>query len=144
MRRLFPLIAVALVVAAASHAAEPDTAFLLEFLAGDYRLVGQLPDSGAAYVGRVTLTEHNGQFDVVRNIAGVSTQSTGRIEIVGEGTKVLRCKFAVGGTAYEATYLWKSDLDNYPRLTGHVYRAEGETKSPGLEALFHVPPTPEK
>ncbi len=59
---------------------KPDIAFLLGFLAGNYRLVGQKPDSGAVY----------------------------------------------------------------PRLTGYVYRLKGATKSPGIEALFHLPPTPAK
>ncbi len=119
-------------------------AFLLGFLAGDYRLVGQRPDSGAAYVGRVSLRPHDGKFDVTRTIEGVSTKSTATIETSAEGPAVLRSRFAVGGVGYEATYLWRSDLDNYPRLTGYVYRVHGKTKSPGLEALFHIPPTPDK
>jgi len=59
---------------------KPDVAFLLGFLGENYRLVGQKPDSGAAY----------------------------------------------------------------PRLTGYVYRLKGATKSPGIEALVHLPPTPAK
>lgn len=121
-----------------------DTSFLLGFLAGDYRLVGQRPGSGASYVGRVSFRERDGKFDVIRTIAGASTQTTAVIETSVEGSAVLRSRFTVGGVAYEATYIWHSDLDNYPRLTGYIYRAQGETESPGLEALFHIPPTPDK
>ncbi len=123
----------------------PDTKFLLGYLAGDYRLIGQQPDSGATYSGRVTLTEHEGRFDVVRTIAGVTTHGTATIETAGEGgTQVLRLRFTAGEVAQEVTYLWRSDMDNYPRLTGYLYRGKGITHSPGLEALFHVPPTPKK
>lgn len=123
----------------------PDTKFLLGYLAGDYRLIGQQPDSGATYSGRVTLTEHEGRFDVVRTTAGVTTHGTATIETAGEGgTQVLRLRFTAGEVAQEVTYLWRSDMDNYPRLTGYLYRGKGITHSPGLEALFHVPPTPKK
>lgn len=122
----------------------PDTSFLPGFLAGDYRLVGQRPGSGAPYVGRVSFRERDGKFDVIRTIAGVSTETTASIETAGDGSAVLRSRFTVGGIDFEATYLWHSDLDNYPRLTGFIYRAQGETESPGLEALFHIPPTPDK
>jgi hypothetical protein len=125
-------------------AAPPDAPFLLEFLAGDYRLIGQQPDSGAPYVGKVTLREQKGQFQVIRKTGDTTTHGTGSITTAGEATAVLRCRFDVAGVAYEATYLWRSDMDNYPRISGYVYRKQGETKSPGLEALFHVPPTPGK
>ncbi len=142
--RVFVAILVALACEPSAGVADPDTTFLLEFLAGEYRLIGQEPDSGASYVGQVSFCERDGQFDVVRTVGGVTTHGSGSIETAGEDTAVLRCRFTVAGVAHEVTYLWKSDLDNYPRLTGYVYRAQGETKSPGLEALFHIPPTPEK
>jgi hypothetical protein len=44
--------------------------------------------------------------------------------------------FTFEGVEYDATYLWQTDPDNYPRLTGHLYRPNNRTKSPGLEALF--------
>jgi hypothetical protein len=142
-----PIFVAIIVAIASSHAARadsPDTPFLLEFLAGDYRLIGQQPDSGAPYVGKISLCERNGQFELVRTVEGTTIHATGSITTAGEGTAVLKVQFTVGGVAYEATYLWRSDLDNYPRLTGYVYRKQGETHSPGLEALFHIPPTPEK
>jgi len=143
--RTFAALILALACQRTSATSQVDKTFLLGFLAGEYRLVGQAPDSGAAYVGQVTLRQHKGSLEIVRTVAGVSTRGSGTIEAAGEGgTLVLKARFSVSAVAYEATYLWKSDLDNYPRLTGYTYRAAGETKSPGLEALFHIPPTPKK
>lgn len=120
----------------------PEPKFLLGFLSGDYRLVGQRPDSGATYSGRVTLRESGRALAVTRVIAGVTSHGTASIETSHEGAQVIRMRFSFEGVNYAATYLWQTDLDNYPRLTGYVYRPRGETKSPGLEVLFHIPPTP--
>ena len=142
-----PVVLAIIVALACLHAicaAPLDVPFLLEFLAGDYRLVGQQPDSGTPYVGKVSFRERKGQFEIIRTVGGTTIHGTGIITTGGEGTAVLRCRFTVTKVAYEATYLWRSDMDNYPRLTGYVYHKQGETKSPGLEALFHIPPTPEK
>ena len=132
--------------AATTRAAEkkPDAEFLLGFLAGNYRLIGQKPDSGATYSGRLTLQQRGRAFHFTRTINRVTTEGTASIETTSEGSAVLRMRFPFDGVEHEATYLWQSDLDNYPRLTGYVYRLKGATKSPGLEALFHIPPTPAK
>jgi hypothetical protein len=122
----------------------PDAAALRGFLAGDYRLIGQEAGSGATYSGSIELREKEDGFAVTRIIAGVTTEGRAAIETSREGNPVLRIRFASEGRPYEGTYLWRSDLDNYPRLTGYVYLTEGELKSPGLEALFHIPPTPER
>ena len=122
----------------------PDAATLQSFLAGDYRLIGQEAGSGATYAGSIKLREKEDGFEVTRITAGVTTEGRAAIETSREGNPVLRMRFTSEGHSYEATYLWRSDLDNYPRLTGYVYLTEGEIKSPGLEALFHIPPTPEK
>lgn len=51
---------------------------------------------------------------------------------------VLRAHFSTDGQEYEATYLWRSELDNYPRVTGYIYLPKNQTKSPGIEALFPI------
>ena len=151
VRAVFPAIIAAAIflspVAPSSGAADvskktADAGFLLSFLSGDYRLVGQRPDSGATYSGQVTLRESGRALAVTRVIAGMTSHSTASIETSHEGAKVIRMRFSFEGVKYAATYLWQTDLDNYPRLTGYVYRPRGETKSPGLEVLFHIPPTP--
>jgi hypothetical protein len=50
---------------------------------------------------------------------------------------VLRIRFNDNGKEFEGTFLWRGDLDNYPRLTGFIYRGGSvQTKSAGLEAWF--------
>ncbi len=73
-------------------------------------------------------------------MGGRGVKGIGKIETVtSDKTKVLRVRFRSQGKDYEATYLIGSDLDNYGRLTGYVYFKDGETKTPGLEALFIEP-----
>ena len=118
----------------------PDVDFLLGFLAGEYRVVGQMPDGGGAYVGRIELKPKTATFELSRDIAGVTTKGTAFIETAGEGCPVLRIQFSLGAVDYEGTFQWRSDLDNYARMTGYIYRRNGETKSPGLEAWFPLTP----
>ena len=118
----------------------PDHEFLSGFLAGEYRIVGQLPDAGAGYVGRLVLKAKANGFEVSRAIAAVTTKGTAAIETAVEDCPVLRIRFTLDAVEYEGTFLWRSDLDNYPRLTGYIYRRVGGTKSPGLEAWFPLAP----
>src|SRR3954463_4791113 len=102
--RTFAAFICALALRNTTGAADVDKTFLLGFLAGEYRLVGQAPDSGAPYVGQVTLREHKGSLEIVRTVAGVSTRGSGTVEAAGEGgTLVLKARFSVSGVAYEAT-----------------------------------------
>lgn len=107
------------------------------FLAGSYWLIGKRPDGDVPYQGRVRLENRGDHLAVERTIAGVTSRGEARIEplTVGEG-EVLRLRFREAGTAFEATYLFQSDPDNYARLSGYVYRPGQPTGNPGLEALF--------
>jgi hypothetical protein len=49
---------------------------------------------------------------------------------------VLRVRFVRAGQEYEIPYLWRSDLDNYARLSGYLDQPGKQTDSPGMEALF--------
>jgi hypothetical protein len=114
-----------------------------EILVGDYRLIGQLPDSGATYSGRVTVRQQGGALKVTRTINGKAANGTAAVEFAPMAESwVPRMRFSMNGKDFEATFLWRNDLDGYARLSGYVYLAKGETKSPGLEALFSSPPTP--
>jgi hypothetical protein len=124
-------------------AKEPDRQFLIDYLKGDYIVIGKLPDSETTYQGRITLRPRELEFDVARTIAGKIEQGKAWIETTGkpDDVPVLRMRFRMDGNEYEATYLWRGDLDNYGRLTGYVYlQGQGKTKSPGLEALFPLEP----
>lgn len=61
-------------------------------------------------------------------------------------TQVLRMRFRSGNSSFEGTYLFHSDLDNYARITGYLYKVDPKTgvpvntKNPGLETLFPEAP----
>jgi hypothetical protein len=118
----------------------PDVEFLQGFLAGEYRIVGQAPDGGTPYSGHLTLKPKENAFEVSRDIAGVKINGSATIETAGEECPVLRIRFSLDTVEYEGTFLWHSDLDNYTRLTGYIYRRHGETKLPGFEAWFPLAP----
>jgi hypothetical protein len=110
---------------------------LYDFLCGSYQVIGKLPDSDQLYSGRVDLKRSAKHLEVLRSMGGRAVKGIGKIEIVTpDNIKVLRVRFQSEGKDYEATYLIGSDLDNYGRLSGHVCFKDGETKTPGLEALF--------
>ena len=117
---------------------QPDQESLQSYMAGEYDLIGRKPDSTATYTGHVTLQSENGVLEVTRTIAGKIDKCVARFDTVAGDDRipVLRMHFHLDGAEYDATYRWQSDPDNYPRLTGYVYRAG--IKLPGLGALFPI------
>ena len=116
---------------------------LLGFLTGSYRLIGKEPDSNKPFVGRVVINQKGQQLQVLRTVNGVTIEGIGRIEKAApESSRVLRIRFRSGNNKFEGTYLYHSDLDNYARITGYLYKIDPktgipiDTKNPGLEALF--------
>jgi hypothetical protein len=117
-----------------------DRKFLRGFMSGEYEFIGRKPDSTATYTGHVTLREESDTLYVTRIIDRKTTKATMRFETVGgtDRIPVARMQFTLDGVEYEATYMWSSDPDNYPRFSGYIYRPGNRTKSPGLEALFPI------
>jgi hypothetical protein len=134
------LVFLALSFAISGRCTKPvDEEFLRAFMAGDYELIGRKPDSTTTYSGRLTLRAEGDVLQATRTTDGTTTQATVRFDTAGaDRIPVLRMRFSADGIEYEATYLWQSDLDNYPRFTGVVYRADHQTKSRGIEALFPI------
>ncbi|MGD9949815.1 MAG: hypothetical protein AB7U29_15245 [Desulfobulbus sp.] len=114
---------------------------LCGFLAGTYIVVGKKVDSGQTYFGRVILRQNKEGLQVERIIGGKRLRGEGRIEhaLGSDAADVLRVRFVHQGEKYEITYLWRSDLDNYARLSGYVYKPGIQTDTPGLEVLFIDP-----
>ena len=137
MKKLTLIAVLMLVTLSSAFAEENESEFLYGFLEGTYEVVGRWPNSDETYSGKVILSRNGGHLKVVRMIHGKEGQGTGNIETAtADRVKVLRIHFSQGVKKYKATYLINSDLDNYGRLTGHVYLQHGKTKRPGLEALF--------
>ena len=113
-----------------------DEEFLRNYMAGEYELVGRKADSSATYNGHVTVRDEGGVLKVIRIVEGKTEECAARFDTVAgtDRIPVLRMRFRFDGKEYDATYIWQSDPDNYPRFTGYLYLSG--TKSPGLETLF--------
>jgi len=120
---------------------------LLGFLTGSYRLIGKELDSNKTFLGRVVINQKDKQLQVLRTVNGVTMEGVGRIEIAPlASSRVLRIRFTSGNNKFEGTYLYHSDLDNYARITGYLFKIDPktgvpiDTKNPGLEVLFPEAP----
>lgn len=115
-----------------------DEESLRGYMAGEYDLIGRKPDSTATYTGHVTIRYEGGALQITRTVEGKTDKCVAQFDTVAGADRiaVLKTHFRFEGNEYDATYLWHSDPDNYPRFTGYVYRAD--TKSPGLEAFFPI------
>ena len=111
---------------------------LSNFMAGEYELIGRIPDSTTTYSGRVTLRAEGADLAVIRTVNGKTQKCTARFDTVAGADRipVLRMRFVLDGVEYQATYRWETDPDNYYRFTS-VFGRDG-TKSAGLEALFPI------
>jgi hypothetical protein len=111
----------------------------VDYFVGEYAVIGRSPDSKASYSGTVKLqAQADGRFVMIRKIGGHESRGTAFLahaDPPADRPAVLRIRFNENGKEFEGTFLWRSDLDNYPRLTGFIYQ-NGKTKSPGLEAWF--------
>jgi hypothetical protein len=115
-----------------------DLDFVAGFVAGEYVAIGRKPESDATYTGRMIFTHEGKDLEFTRTVGGDTQCGTVVLDTKAaeSGRPVLRIRFSVNDQPYEATYLWHSDLSNFARLTGYVYLQKGNTKFPGLEALF--------
>lgn len=112
-----------------------------DYFVGKYAVIGRTPDSKVSYSGIVKLeAQADGRFVMIRKIGGHETKGTAFLDHAdppADRPAVLRIRFEENGKEFEGTFLWRSDLDNYPRLTGFIYRRSGaKTQSAGLEAWF--------
>ena len=112
-----------------------------DYFVGRYEVVGRKPDSKITYSGMIELRQKNGEdFVLIRRIDGHEIKGTATLDHAdppADHPAVLRIHFSENGREYEGIFLWRSDLDNFPRLTGLI--SEGgklKSKSVGLEAWF--------
>lgn len=138
MKRIILLaVSLNLLAVAGGWAQDAEVAFLRSFLQGTYQVIGKWPDSDESYHGKVVIKSKGDHLQVLRSIKGEETEGVGRIAFAtADRIKILQVEFLHRGRGYEATYMIDSDLDNYARLTGHLYLRTGTTGKPGLEALF--------
>jgi hypothetical protein len=131
------LAAAAMTQADQPNMAEEQEGSLLSALVGSYQVVGRFPESRKTYSGDMEISRKGDRLILEKKINGVKTTAEASIQsATADLIPVLRAAWKQGKIDYEATYLVHTDLDNYPRLTGYIYRSGRETKTPGLEALF--------
>lgn len=111
----------------------PDPAFF----AGGYRLVGKALGSEDTFTGTVHLRIAGDSLVVERTVNGKCIEGSWALEYaLGREMRVVRMRFPDGEAVLEATYQWHADFDNYPRLSGYLYRKGVATDDPGMEVLF--------
>jgi hypothetical protein len=114
----------------------PDASFFV----GSYRLIGKVLEGNEAFLGRVVLRAAGDSLIVERSVDSSTITGTWSLEYaLGKEMRVLRMRFPHNTPPLEATYQWSVDFDNYPRLSGHLYRLRERTGDPGMEVLFIEP-----
>lgn len=136
MRTLL-LTVLAILIATPTFADAEMGDFLSDFVVGRYHLIGKSPDAESAYHGRLEIYRDRTGLKLKRSIGKSSGVGTAAVESALNGdAAALRMRFSENQIAYESTCLIQGDLDNHARLSCHLYRQDGKTRQPGLEALF--------
>ena len=111
--------------------------FLSSFVQGKYLLVGKSLNSDQTYHGKVEIINNNGALNILRHINDKTINGTGTIEsALNSDASVLNIRFSENDIQYEQTCLIDIDLDNYARISCHLYQPNVSTNQPGLEVLF--------
>lgn len=114
-----------------------DADFLEQFVQGSYVVIGKNPESDETYHGHITIVLANQGLEASRSVAGQTRVAQARVEsAIGGEAEVLRLRFEDEEEPVEQTCLVSSDLDNYARVTCHVYNPNVRTSRPGYEAWF--------
>ena len=115
-----------------------DDSQIYGFLAGTYITIGKEMDSQKMYCGKTVFKATDDHLVVTRYINGKIISGIGKIKRSRccDNAYFLEIKLHYNQKKIEIVYLWRSDLDNYARLSGYVYEPGKWTNTPGLEALF--------
>ncbi len=110
-----------------------------DYFVGRYEVIGRKPDSSDTYSGTIELRAKGAtSFVMVRQIGGREIRGSAVLDHASppaDHPAVLRVRFSEDGHDYEGVFLWRSDFENSPRLTGYTFEM-GKTKSSGMEAWF--------
>jgi hypothetical protein len=109
----------------------------LNFVVGDYVIVGREPDRGRPYSGTARVELGEGGLLLNRRRGEHEVTAMGRFEVPSppnEG-RVLRFRW-YDPEPVLMTCLISADLDNYARLTCYWLHEGSQPAEPGLEAMF--------
>jgi len=116
---------------------ETEDDFLKDFLVGEYTIIGKKNESSETYLGSMKIENIKGKFKVTRQIGDKKIICTAAIkEVLSGEIKVFVIYYTQNKTNYEISYMIDTDFDNYPRLSGYLYRKDVFSDNPGLEAAF--------
>ncbi|MBP7551900.1 MAG: hypothetical protein KA885_00610 [Spirochaetes bacterium] len=140
LKKIFIIIIFMGLITFSLFADKIDEENVLGFLSGNYILIGKKINSKATYAGEIQLKYNEKQkcLDVKRVVSGVKSEGIATIEyFTSDQIPILKIKFVEKKVKYEGVFLWRSDLDNFGRISGHIYFANDEfVEDPGLEAYF--------
>jgi hypothetical protein len=132
------ILAVLMLLAGGTAFAMPPGLPPYDFFAGEYAVVGRLPDGGAPYAGKATISAAPDGLLLTRRVGDRETTFRGRFEKAAAGdTEILLFQGATR-EAVILSCLFVSDPDNYPRLSCLWGPKENRSGTPGLEAYFPV------
>lgn len=116
---------------------ELQAGFLVGFLVGDYHLLGKALNSDATYFGKLSISKSKDGLRIARLINGRKIIGRATVEKANAGeVNVLRVRFNDGDLQFEETCMVAADLDNYARVTCHLYQPGVGSDQPGMEAWF--------
>lgn len=140
LKKIFIIIIFMGLITFSLFADKIDEENVLGFLSGNYILIGKKINSKATYAGEIQLKYNEKQkyLEVKRVVSGVKSEGIATIEyFTSDQIPILKIKFTEKKVKYEGVFLWRSDLDNFARISGHIYFADDEfVDDPGLEAYF--------
>ena len=111
--------------------------FLASFISGEYTLVAQGIDTQETYSGSVSIYLEENKLKIKRVINGKTIFGLANFETALNGdANVLRIRFSEMNINYEETCLFRSDLDNYARISCYLYIPGKTILKPGLETFF--------
>ncbi|HNH32876.1 MAG TPA: hypothetical protein PK937_09655 [bacterium] len=114
---------------------------LVSFIIGQYEIIGRYPGSKKPFIGSAVVTLDNGKIFVKRTIDKKTEMADAEfIKVTADQITVLQCRFQSGKETYVGVYMIKGDLDNYPRLTGQLFKSKDESFPSGIEAWFPIIP----
>lgn len=111
---------------------------IAKFILGNYYIIGRRFD-GTSYTGFASIEMSGKNMICHRNIDGNKTDS---IMVMEEsrvnGSCVVHARYSIGKCAYDGYYIINSDHDNYPRLSGSMYKKFSDDSFAGydLEVLW--------
>lgn len=119
--------------------ARGDEGALLDFVVGNYGVVGKEP-GGTTYSGTATITRCGNKLKIVHCIGGARRSGEGSIvPVTGDRIPNVIYHRSEGPRKYKGRYEIHTDIDNYARLSGPYVLSGADETVWGWEMLYMDP-----